>query len=408
MATVEQLPQGEPQGQGGQQRPNVTFDDLMPAKSDALWHFDHIDEHRQGGPVQFGDANGLEFWLLTTMAGIRDAFQQPAIFSNRAVIPYDPDPPYMWIPEMLDPPVHTKWRQLLGPQFAPGAVAKLETRMRQRFGEILDDVADRGGCDLVQDVALRFPNTIFMELMGLPVSDAAIFQVWERAILHDPGDQEGALNAMNEVIAYFAALVAERRKEPKDDLVSVALGWSIDGEPVPDADLLSMCLLMFMAGLDTVASQLSYSFLHLATHDDDRRRLVKDPSLIPSAIEEFLRYYAFVTPGRMITRDVEVGGCPMKAGQMIFAPLVAANRDPDEFPDADKVVIDRRDNRHIAFGAGPHRCLGSHLARQELRVALEEWHRRIPEYRLTPGVAVREHGGQIGLDNLPLQWDVSV
>jgi cytochrome P450 len=164
---------------------------------------------------------------------------------------------------------------------------------------------------------------------------------------------------------------------------------------------------MFMAGLDTVAMQLSYSFLHLATHDEDRRRIVEDPSLIPGAVEEFLRYYAFVTPGRKVTQDVDFGPCPMKAGQMIFLPIVSANRDPAEFVDADKVIIDRPDNRHIAFGAGPHRCLGSHLARQELRIGLEEWHKRIPDYRLTAGVPVREHSGQIGLDNLPLEWDLT-
>jgi cytochrome P450 len=164
--------------------------------------------------------------------------------------------------------------------------------------------------------------------------------------------------------------------------------------------------LLFMARLDTVAMQLSYSFLHLATHDDDRRRIVADPSLVPAAVEEFLRYYSFVTPGRKIMKDVDHAGCPMKAGQMVYLPLVSANRDGREFPLADQVIIDRAENRHIAFGAGPHRCLGSNLARQELNIGLAEWHRRIPDYHLVPGAVVREHGGQIGLDNLPLEWDV--
>jgi cytochrome P450 len=388
--------------------PVVRFEDLnVGTKVDALWHFDNFDRLRADGRAYFGDASGHEFWLMTRMADIRAALQAPALFSSRAVVPADPDPPYMWIPEMLDPPVHTRWRQLLGPIFSPSAVAKLEPRVRGRFREILDEIAPQGKCDYVADVALRFPNTIFMEIMGLPVSDAAQFQAWETDILHGTQGSDVALRAMNQVIGYFAGLVTERRRDPKDDLVSTALTFEIDGQPVSDEDLLSMCLLLFMAGLDTVAMQLSYSMMHLASHDEDRRRLVADPSMFPGAIEEFLRYYSFVTPGRKIVADASFGGCPVKAGQMAYLPLVSANRDPDEFADADRVLIDRADNRHIAFGAGPHRCLGSHLARQELRIGLVEWHARIPDYRLTAGVPIREHGGQIGLDNLALEWDVT-
>jgi cytochrome P450 len=388
--------------------PFVRYSDVNVEHAAALWHFDNFDRHRELARVHFGDASGHEFWMFTKMADIRSAFQAPGVFSSRSVNPADPDPPYMWIPEMLDPPLHTKWRQLLGPLFSPPAIAKLAPRIRTRFGEVLDDVEKHGHCDFVADVALRFPNTIFMELMGLPVADAATFQAWETDILHTGAvSGERALRAMTEVIAYFGALITKRRQDPMEDLVSVALTWKIDDQPVSDEDLLSLCLLMFMAGLDTVAMQLSYSFLHLATHHDDRRRLAADSSLVPSAVEELLRYYAFVTPGRKVVKDADFGGCPVKTGQMAYLPIVAANRDPSEFLDADKVIIDRNENRHIAFGAGPHRCLGSHLARQELNVALTEWHRRIPEYRLAPGVPVREHGGQIGLDNLPLQWDVA-
>jgi cytochrome P450 len=163
---------------------------------------------------------------------------------------------------------------------------------------------------------------------------------------------------------------------------------------------------MFMAGLDTVAMQLSYSMWHLAKHPDDRARILADPTLFEPALEEFLRYYAFVSPGRKVMADAEIAGCPVKKGDMLFLPIASANRDPHEFVDADKVIIDRKDNRHLAFGAGPHRCLGSHLARQELLIGLKAWHERIPNYRLDPDIAITEHGGQVGLDNLPLLWDV--
>jgi cytochrome P450 len=390
---------------GGPGCPATRYEVLQGAMH-AGEHFELFDRHREEADFWFGDAAGHEFWFPTRMADIRDALQQPDLFSSSSVIPADPDPPYLWIPEMLDPPLHTKWRQLLGSWFSPGTVDRLKPRIRQRFTEILDDVAGRGECDLVKDVALRYPNTIFMEIMGLPVEEAARFQYWEEEILHSNYDTERTLPAMVEVNTYFADLITRRRKDPKDDLVSAAGKWEIDGEPVADSDLLAMCLLLFMAGLDTVAAQFSYSIMHLARNPQDRQRLLDEPDLWPSAIEEFLRYYAFVTPGRKLTRDVDFNGCPMKAGQMVFLPLSAATRDPAEFPDAEKVILDRKANRHIAFGAGPHRCLGSHLARTELLIGLTEWHRRIPHYRLVEDTPILEHGGQIGLDNLPIVWDV--
>lgn len=383
--------------------PAVRYEELQ-ASMEALQHFSDFDRHREEADFLFGDASGHEFWCVTRSADIRDALRSPEIFSNSALIPSQPDPDYNWVPQMYDPPLHTKWRLLLGTFFSPKAVEQLKPKMRQRFSEILDDVVARGECDFVKDVALRFPNTIFMEMLGLPVEEAALFQTWEEDLLHSNFNKERMDPAMAEVIGYFTQLITERRRQPKDDLISVALAWRIDGEPVSDADVLNMFLLLFMAGLDTVATQMSYSILHLATHEEDRRQVIDDPSLWPSAIEEFLRYYAFVTPGRKITRDVDFNGCPMKAGQMVFLPLSSATRDPIEFPDADKVVLDRKGNRHIAFGAGPHRCLGSHLARAELSIALPEWHRRVPDYHLVDGMPILEHGGQIGLDNLPIRW----
>ena len=388
--------------------PTVRFDELQSGhKVPACTHFANFDRLRGEDDIHFGDAAGNPFWMVTRMEPMREAFQHPEIFSNSAVLPDTPNPPYLWIPEMLDAPLHGKWRRLLGPLFSPGSVDAMESSVRARFSEILDEVAPRGSCDFVADVALRFPNTIFLEMMGLPVSDAEQFQLWETAILHEgSSNTDAAMAAMGGVMEYFSAVIADRRKAPTDDIVSKAITWSIDGEKIPDSDLLAFCLLMFMAGLDTVSVQLSYSFMHLATHQDDLSRIIADPSLIPTAMEEFLRYYAFVTPGRKVMQDAEVAGCPVRAGDMMFLPLEAANRDPREFEDADKVIIDRADNHHIAFGAGPHRCLGSHLARLELNVAMQEWHKRIPSYRLDTSVPIWEHGGQIGLDNLPLVWDV--
>jgi cytochrome P450 len=389
----------------------LRYEDINTAVSGPGEHFARYDALRARGSAHSGTVHDRDpFVLVSAIDEIRSCLQDPATFSSSSVTVDDANPRYMWIPEMVDPPLHTTWRHLLGPFFAPGAVDRLAPRVHEVINEILDDVAGRGQCDFVADVALRFPNTVFMEMFGLPVADAAQFQLWETAILHTPASSgevavANRATAMREVMDYFSQLVALRRAQPRDDVVSTALTWTIDGTPVSDEDLLSFCLLMFMAGLDTVAMQLSYSMYHLALNPADRRRLMAEPALWPKAIEEFLRYYSFVSPARKATRSAEVGGCPVGAGEMVWLPLASANRDPAEFPEADQVKIDRQNNRHLAFGAGPHRCLGSHLARRELLIGLTEWHRRIPEYRIDPAVAITEHGRQVGLNNLPLVWD---
>jgi cytochrome P450 len=370
-------------------------------------HHQVFDQLRERDPLIFGDAAGHPYWLFTRMEDILHAFQTPEVFSNSAIVMSEPDPTYLYIPEMLDGGEHAAWRALLADYFSPRAVSAMESRVRERFLEILDEVAPRGRCDFVKDVAIKFPNVIFMEMLGLPVEDAALFQKWESDILHSTGEQRHVERpaAFTDLSAYFTALIAERRKTPETDLLSEFVKFEIDGRRVTDSELLSLLILLFTAGLDTVAMQLSYSFHHFATVDSDRRKIVAQPDIIPLAVEELLRYYAFVAPGRKLMSDHVVSGCPVRAGQMVYLSLASANRDPRSFPDADQVVLDRSPNRHLAFGAGRHRCVGSHLARRELDIGIREWHRRIPEYEIDPSIEIIEHGGQFGLNNLPLRWD---
>jgi cytochrome P450 len=368
-----------------------------------------FDEYRERAPAYTLDiAPGNEGWMLTRLATIRDAFQHPETFSSTAVIPSAPDPQYKLIPEMIDAPEHTAWRRVLGSIFGPKAVERLDPWVRARAASLVDDLVDAGSCDFVADFAQKFPNSVFLDILGLPQAELPFFVSSVDKIMHgnhaDPADAKRSANTMAEVSEYFKQLVAERRRAPKDDLISTAIGFEIDGARVSDADLLSLLVFLFMAGLDTVAIQLSYSFLHLASDAGDRARVVADPSSIPGFVEDLLRVYSFITPARKVIRDVESGGCPMSAGQMVYLPLPAANRDPREFPSPDKVDADRTLNRHIAFGAGPHRCLGSHLARRELRIAVEEWHRRIPAYAIDNDAHLTESGQQIGLISLPLHW----
>jgi cytochrome P450 len=393
---------------GGTGYPVMEFNNFETGP--VMSHIEDIDKLRAIHPFVRSTFGPTGFWVLTESGAIREALQHPEIFSSTVVTPLEADPPYRWIPEMLDPPEHTKWRHLLAPHFAPRLMERMEEKVRERCIEIIDGFAGRGHCDFLRDFAWRYPTTIFMDLMGMPLDGLDEFLSWEHDILHLTGeedpDRSRAIAAMIAVQQYFSDLIEKKRTEPGEDLLTAALAWEIEGKPIPQADMLDWCLLMFMAGLDTVSIQLSYAFWHLAGQPEDRARLVAEPGLATPAVEEFLRYFAFVAPSRKVMQDTELGGCPFAKGDMVLLPLSAATRDPANFPDASSVILDRAPNNHIAFGAGPHRCLGSHLARRELRVALEEWHARIPNYRLTPGVDVVEHGGMYGIDVLELTWDV--
>lgn len=367
-----------------------------------------FDQLRDEAPVVRNTfANG--YYVLTRYEDILSAYQDTDTFSTQAVTVMEPDPSYRWIPHMLGGDEHRQWRRQLGPYFSPRAIEGLDDRIRARAVELIEAFVDRGSCDVIADFSFHFPTTIFLELMGLPVGDLDRFMAWEANILHSNGStpEEIAHNrttAMAAVYEYFGSVIADRRRRPGDDLVSHAIGFKVDGRPVTDDEVLSYCFFMFMAGLDTVAAAIGYSLYHLATHPEDRARIVADPALIPSAIEEILRAYAFTIPARKVTRDIEVAGCPIAAGSMVQLPIKAATRDAAAFASPSEVLIDRKPNNHIAFGAGPHRCLGSHLARHELAIALEEWHKRIPDYRLADDAVITELGRSSGPDTVPVVW----
>jgi cytochrome P450 len=325
--------------------------------------------------------------------------------------------PFLLIPENLNGPEHTKWRRLLAPHFSPGRIQSWDSRIRSRATLLIEGLIDRGECDFVRDFALRYPTAIFLEIMGLPAEDLDMLLEWETAILHpageDPSANLGQMQAAQiAVTGYFADVIARRREVPTAErvpgLVTEALDWRIDGEPVSDDELLRFYLLMFMAGLDTVTAELGYGFLHLATHPQDRRRLVTEPEVADHAVEELLRAYPIVNVPREVVRETEIAGCPVKPGDFVILSYPSAGRDDSTYPAAREVDFDRDHTSHLTFGAGPHRCLGSHLARHELLVAYQEWHRRIPEYELQPAAPFTEAtGGMMTLNSLPLRWATS-
>lgn len=313
------------------------------------------------------------------------------------------------IPLQLDPPEHAKYRRLLDPLFSPRAAAALEDDVRELVGELVDGFAGSGECEFHSQFAVPLPCTVFLRLFGLPLDELGSFLDVKDRIIR-PGfeeDAERARVAQREagqwIYSYFGEVVARRRAEPGDDLVSQLVNADIDGDRLRDDEILDICFLFLIAGLDTVTASLGCSVAYLATHPERRDELVRDPSLVPGAVEELLRWETPV-PGvpRLATSDVELGGEKIRAGETVMVVLGSADVDGGEFDEPERVDFRRSPNRHLAFGGGVHRCLGSHLARLELRVALEELHRRIPDYRVKPGEAPRYTFGIRSVEHLPL------
>ena len=290
------------------------------------------------------------------------------------------------IPLMLDGEQHTKYRKLLDPLFAPKQVARLEPVIRNLAETLIDSFAADGSVNFFAAFCEQLPTQIFLSQLGLPLDDVP-FLLWVKDGVIRPTDAEHQAAAGPKLIEYLDAELDRREAsgEPQDDLIGGFLTAEVDGHTLTHEDVIDITFLLVLAGLDTVTASLSCIVDWLARHPADRDRLVADPSLLPAAIEELMRVQTPVVAGsRHATADFEIDGIEVIAGDELRVVWAAANMDPEMFPDPTKVDLARPDNRHIAFASGFHRCLGSHLARLELRVAMETLHRRIPDYRPDP------------------------
>lgn len=329
-------------------------------------------------------------------------------FSSRRVtirdhIPGQPHQQPALPPLTSDPPDHRDERKVLLRSFTPAAAEKLEPRTRSVCRELLKRLSGRSECDIAVDYAQEIPTRIIAVMLGLPEHEGDRFRNWINDITRGFGDPATARRVRSEMTEFVTEHVASRRDESSDDLVGELLTARLNGQPLSDEHIIGTVRLLMIAGIDTTWSMVGTSLWHLATHDEDRKRLLAEPQLIPTAIEEFLRAYAPVVVGRVIDKETEISGCPVKAGEMVMLAYGAANRDPAVFPDPDQVVIDRGENRHAAFGLGIHRCVGAYLARMELRVAVEEWLRAFPDFMLSPGAVVTWSSGAVrGPRQLPV------
>jgi hypothetical protein len=360
------------------------------------------DDLRTRCPIAHTNRRGST-WLPTRYEDVTAIAHDIEHFSSLevAVIPFDgeepeePVLPYGLPPISADPPLHTWTRRLLLPWFSHQRVDGYEAMTRQLCSSLIDGFLADGHADAAADYAQQIPVRVIAHILGVSDTHADDFTGWVRDVLEFADDPERRVRGVEGLINYFLEEIAHRGEHPGDDLLSVLLHTEVDGVPVEQSVVLGTAALVLIAGVDTTWSAIGSSLWHLATHPEDRQRLLTEPDIMAFAVEELLRAYSPVTMARVVTGDVEFGRCPMKAGDRVLMNFPAANRDPEAFEDADKVVLDRAVNRHVAFGSGIHRCAGSNLARMELRVALEEWLRRIPEFHLDATQEVTWAGGQV-------------
>ena len=331
--------------------------------------------------------------------------RNPELFSSDFLPPEVASFPL--IPENIDPPDHLRYRRLLNPCFGPKQMRKLEPEITRRTNGLIDGFIERGECDYAQEFAVPLPCGVFLDLMGLPSDELDFFIELKEGILRGQMVSDDYLmRAKDSATERFERLIAERRRNPRDDLLTRLVNAEVEGKALTDVELLGICHLLLVAGLDTVTDSLTCFYALFGRNPEHRRRLVEDPQIIPAAIEELLRFESPVPfVPRIATQDVELSGCPVNSGDQVVLLLGSANTDEQAHDRADVLDFDRPANRHLGFGGGIHQCLGAHLARIEMRVSLREWHQRIPEYHIPNGVELEFSPLLRQVEHLPLVFD---
>ncbi len=350
--------------------------------------------------------------IVTTRAAMTEVFRHPETYSSRLTAGHLGNVRPL-IPIELDPPDQRKFRKILDPLFTPKALERLAEPVERLVNELIDGFINETEIDFAQRFSVPFPSHVFLTMFGLPPGDLSRFLKMKDGIIrpfhvlgvpmNDPEVAAYKAQTAQSIYDYFNDVLDEREQDRRDDLLSHFLDAQMDGERLTREDILDICFLLLIAGLDTVSASLDCFFRHLAEHPDARAALVEDPSISPLVVEELLRWETPVMlVTRVATRDTVLSGCPIRAGDNVHPFLGSANTDESEFPDADIVQWGRKANRHLAFGAGIHRCLGSNLARLELRIALRVWHSRIPHYRVKPGTEFDYTIGVRSVDTFPM------
>jgi cytochrome P450 len=371
-------------------------------------HFDHHDAAfmqdpldgyavmREQCPVAHSDQHG-GFWIITTYDDLHEVYFDTDHFSS--FIPTIPNSGHgerKFPLTMSDPPEHSLYRQIVQPYFTQQKMAEYEPEIRKRVTVLIDAFIDAGTADLFWDFARKLPASVIADIMGTPYEDGVKFEDWAHRITQATAtNPESAALAYEEMNDYFLALLAQRGTEPRDDLITLLVGATVDDRLLTDEERVMFCILIMMAGFDTTSSFIGSMLWWLAEHPDQRARLVADPRLIPPAVDELLRCFPPGSPARVMKKDTELRGQQLREGDPVLLLTASANRDDTVFENADEVIFERKPNKHLGFGMGIHRCLGMHLARLESEVAVQEILRRLPEYQLVPGTEIEWSHGQI-------------
>jgi cytochrome P450 len=352
-------------------------------------------------------SRGEPGWLPTRYALVEEIFTRAGDFQSGGTQDASKLLGVDWLlnPLEIDPPDHAKYRRVLQPWFQPSAIRKYEPMVRRVAIELISKFEDSGRCDFIEDFASPFPSYIFLELMGLPKDMLGQFLHWESEFMRAP-TMERRVQAARDIKDYLESYVEQRRAEPRrHDLVDHILHAEVDGRPMNHGEVMGMCMVLYLGGLDTVLSSLGWHFRYLARHPELQRQLQQDPDLIPGAVEDFLRAFGVTATLRMVTRDLEFHGVSMKQGEFVAVPTYLAGRDPSQYREPGLIDPLRRP-RHMTLATGVHNCLGIHLAKRELTVVLEEWLKRFDNIRIPEGEQEIWHAvGVWGVNYLPLTWD---
>ncbi|NMO03693.1 cytochrome P450 [Gordonia sp. TBRC 11910] len=388
------------------------YDVALAAPTDRFQ--ERVAELAAKGPVVWSPHYGGH-WIVTSYHEIHEVLRDAQTYSSYPNNLVTNEAFGKFIPIELDPPEHTGYRKALQPLFGPVRMKKLTEDIRAIVTELLDGFTARGSAEYISEFAHELPARIFLALMDWPRSDAPIFSEATDIVLFGKpgGTEEESMQARAmagfSMFGYFQKVIEDRRANPREDITSSLIHTEVeltDGvRLLNDEELNRMFFLLLIAGLHTVQGSLAWMIKHLVANPEQRQQIIDDPSVIPSAVEEILRIEAAIIPGRRATCDVVLGGQQIRAGDQLILTLCSANRDGVEFDDPDVLDLMRHPNRHLSFGGGAHRCLGSHLARVELTIAMEEIHQRIPDYRLVESDPPVYHSSQVrGCARMPIEF----
>ena len=343
-------------------------------------------------------------WVVRHFDDVASIYKDNVNFLNKGFAPFAMLTGENWhlVPAEMDPPDHGRYRAMIFPLFTPKAVRALEGKVSAYASHYIDQFKDRGQCEFMSEFAFEFPIKVILDLIGLPQDMTGQFMAWENDLLHGH-DLETIAAATRNVVGYLRGEIEERKRKPREDLLTFAVKAEVDGVKMRDDEMLGFAFNLFIGGLDTVSTNLGLQFWHLATHPEDQAKLRANPELIPDAIEELLRAYAAVSTFRTVANKVEVNGITMMPGDKVIMSTPLAGRDPAVWENPAEVRLDRKP-QHVSFAIGPHLCLGLHLARRELSYAINTFLREIPQFSLAPGKDVEFHLGLIQPIELPLVW----